>query len=209
MNYTFIISFIAVIVISMCFTKKRFWEYRYILLAIGAGVALIATLTVNYSLRNSLPTKVVVIDKMNFENFYMPDSIYRIKSDSINTAKLDVIKDYQYFDADKDGFKQNKKDKHQVPVNFIVYENSKKITTLGFMSKEFERNNITLKDVYFDINTKDSTAYYVKKKKIYDLEDNNWISDLSMPRISDIIVIVLPPKQYALIPDSLIRKTPY
>lgn len=209
MNFTFIISFIAVIIISMCFTKKRFWEYRYIILAIGAGVALIATLTVNYSVRNTLPTKVVDITKVNFEKFYMPDSLYRVKNDSNTVAKLDIIKGYKYFDAKKDGFKQNKKDKHQVPVNFIIYEDSNKDITLGFMSKDNERNSITLKDVYIDMNTNDSTAYYIKKKKIYDVKANNWISDLSMPRISDIIVVVLPPKQYALIPDSIIRKSPY
>lgn len=209
MNYTFIISFIVVIFISMCFTKKRFWEYRYLILAIGAGVALIATLAVNYSLRNTLPTNVETIEKINFEKFYMPDSLYRISIDSNNVAKYDIIKDYNYFDKNKEDFILNKKDKHQVPVNFIIYKTTKNNLSLGFMSKDNKQCSINIKEAYFDVNNTDSIAYYIKKKKVYNVDNNNWISDLSMPRISTIDVIVLPAKQLALIPDSLINKVPY
>jgi hypothetical protein len=179
------------------------------ILVTGTGVALIATLTVNYSLRNKQLTKTVVYDKSEFSTFYIQDSLkyYVYGSDSL--PNIDIIKNFDFTDGKLDKFKLNKKDKHQIPVKFIIYidkSNYNKLK-LGFVSDD-SRYTSYLNDVYIENSLNDSVAYYCKKELDYVI-DNRWTFDLSMPSISTIDIIYLPPSLYAAIPDSLIHKAPY
>lgn len=203
---TFIISFLAVIIISLCFTKKRFWEYRYIILTIGAGVALIATLTVNYTMRGKLPTKVETITQYDMSTFYIQDSLdyYIYCSDSV--PNINIIKNFDIYDVDKEDLALDKNNKHQIPVKFILSEKSGDIK-LEFIYDD-SRYDFNIDDIYIEKSENDSTIYYTTRKLVYNI-DNNWVTDLSMPRISTIKVVYLPPTQYAMIPDSLIRSAPY
>lgn len=203
---TFIISFLAVIIISLCFTKKRFWEYRYIILTIGAGVALIATLTVNYTMRGKLPTKVETITQYDMSTFYIQDSLdyYIYCSDSV--PNINIIKNFDIYDVDKEDLALDKNNKHQIPVKFILSEKSGDVK-LEFIYDD-SRYDFNIDDIYIEKSENDSTIYYTTRKLVYNI-DNNWVTDLSMPRISTIKVVYLPPTQYAMIPDSLIRSAPY
>ena len=72
---TFILSFIVTVIISFCFFKSKFWENRYLVLLIGTGVALIATLVLNYSVRGHLSTKTEITFVRPMKVFYIKDTL--------------------------------------------------------------------------------------------------------------------------------------
>ena len=81
---------------------------------------------------------------------------------------------------------------------------------IGVMKKNGDQNYWQLSDdVYLTKSSADSVAYITKKKLSYDVKPNSWIAGFSLPRKSTAIVLHIPPKEFALIPDSLIRKIPF
>lgn len=199
----FIISVILTSIICLCFFKKNFWENRYLVLLISAGVALVATLIVNYSVRNKLGTKSVVEWNNQLYTFYVQDTLLK------DSLKSPVINDFDYYRKHSaDEFFLNKKDSvhKQIPVKVLFYTKGKDLF-MGYFKKEGKQGYIQVdKDVCIVNSNSDSISYYCKKKLIYDVKPNNWITGFSLPRIKTIYVYYIPPKYFATIPDSLINK---
>ncbi len=205
----FIISVILTSIICLCFFKKNFWENRYLVLLISAGVALVATLVVNFSVRGKFQTKSEISWSNELYTFYVQDSLLK---DSLKTP---IIKDFDYYKHDVEEFFLNKKDSvhKQIPVKVLFYTiknklyigylktNNKKGCKQGYMQVD--------KDVCIVKSEADSISYYCEKKLIYDVKPNNWISGISLPRLKTINVFHIPPKYFATIPDSLINKPPF
>jgi len=202
---TFIVSVIVVTIISLCFFKKNFWENRYLILLICGGVAFFATLTINLSVREHLPTKSVVIDKTPLYKFYVQDSLLMEKT-------FDYCDYYNYFnDCNTNEFKYKKDSLHeQVELHLIFYMQkikSSKTLMIGVFDDKTSECNYEFGDVYIAPSA-DTTAYIIKKKLVYDIK-SKWISEIGLPRVSTIRVIYIPKNEYKVIPDSLIRKIPY
>src|SRR6056297_3550351 len=73
--YIFLISVLLVSFIGLCFFKKKFWENRYLLLLIIAGVSVIATTITNFSTRGNYPIKAEVIREKPLSAMYINDSL--------------------------------------------------------------------------------------------------------------------------------------
>jgi hypothetical protein len=208
----FIISVLLTSFICLCFFKKNFWENRYLVLLISGGVALIATLAVNFSVRGKLETKSVVIWTNELHKFYVQDTLIMSKD---SCGKLSpVVKEYDYYgDHSAVEYSKNKNDSlhTQLPIHVIFYtkKKDKSIYVGYFKSKEKQAYQVLGKDICIEPSKADSIAYMCKKKLIYDVKPNNWFSGFSMPRISTIRVLYIPPSEYAMIPDSLIHKAPF
>jgi hypothetical protein len=202
---TFTLSFIATVIISYCFFKSKFWENRYLVLLIGTGVALVATLVLNYSVRGHLQTKTEILWDKPMAIYYLPDSIHNIELKNTYVENWDYYNKYNAKDFYKDTTKK------QVPVTIALYTMTKKNRSIyiGTMKKNGNQDWWLLNDVYLTKSSADSVAYVSKKKLSYDIKPNNWISGISIPRINTITILHIPPKEFALIPDSLIRKIPF
>ena len=202
---TFTLSFIATVIISYCFFKSKFWENRYLVLLIGTGVALVATLVLNYSVRGHLQTKTEILWDKPMAVYYLPDSIHNIE------LKNTYVKNWDYYM--KHTAKEFNKDstKKQIPVTIVLYTIKHNTTIhVGTFKKNGNQDFWLLDDnVYLTKSSADSVAYVSKKKLFYDIKPNNWISSISIPRINTITILHIPPKEFALIPDSLIRKIPF
>jgi hypothetical protein len=200
--FLFITSILVVSFISLCFFGKRFWENRYMILLIIAAVSFIATIVTNYVVRGKLETKSEVLTKKPLYPFYLQDSLY---TDSL---KIPLIKNFHFFDY-KDVYFTNKKDKKhtQTKVRFVIY--TKKKNTYVGVYKKGNKWNYLINDIYIAPSSADSVSYVCKKRLVYDVLPTNWLTGFSMPRISTERILYVPPKEYILIPDSLIRKIPF
>jgi hypothetical protein len=205
---TFIISVILVVVACLCFFKKNFWENRYLVLLISGCVALIATLTINFSIRGHLHTKTEVLWNRPMATFYLPAGLFK---DSTAT-KTHFVKDYNYYDNHKaKEFYNTDTSKKKVPVTILLYLPKGKDAKMhvGIMKKNITQDYYALEDVYLVKSSADSIAYVSRKKLYYDIKSNNWIAGFSIPRINTITILHIPPTEFAMIPDSLIRKVPF
>lgn len=218
--YTFIISFIVVTIISLCFMKKEFWENRYLVLLISCGVALIATLAINFSIRSSLDRKAVVVYEQPIYPFYVQDTLInksKMSYDSTNKCtnltitRIPLVKDYSWYDEHKaEEFLKNTKDTvhKQVQIHAIYYS-VKGTRYVGYFYSKYKQNRYRFDEIYVVPSPADSIVFISKKKLVYDVKPNNWVLDMSLPRIQTITILHIPPSEYAMIPDSLIRKLPF
>ena len=186
---------ILVSFISLCFFKKKFWENRFIVLLIGGGVALVATLTVNFSTRSGLETK------------YTPKWTKQLQVIALNDTTVDSCGVTLWRNLDFKSHIFNTDDstgvKHFSRFLFYIYDGE---VNVG-LSQNNELNEYLLEDVYFALSDNDSIGYVSKLKQNY-VSDNMWINELSLPRIQTVFCLYLPPSDYALVPDSLMRKLP-
>jgi hypothetical protein len=200
--FIFLISIAVTVIVSFCFFGKRFWENRYLVLLIIACVSLVSTLVANYAARGKLETKVEVLSKKPLHTFYIRDSLFA------DTLKTRLVKNWDFYKGKASIF-DNYKDtvNRQTPVTFIIYT-KKKGMYVGHFKKGVQSLEI-FKNVYFAPSSADSVAYVCKKKLVYVVPPNNWLTGFSLPRISTVKILYVPPEEYALIPDSLIRKIPF
>lgn len=189
-------------IISACFFKKNFWENRYLVLLIGAGVALVATLTTNFAVRGQYGMRIEPINNKDLHTFYLPDSLVS------DTCIRNPILGYQWYaDYSATEFYMDST-KSQTPVNFILYSNNKNgdVISWGVFKSERKQNYYKHKDVFIELSYGDK-AYVSKERLVYDIPRNSmWISRFSIPTIRTITTLHFPEKEYAMIPDSLIRK---
>ena len=208
--FTFIISVIVVSIICLCFFKKDFWENRYLVLLISGCVALIATLTINFSVRGKLQTKSEIVYTKVMAKFYMPKTLIVNNFDTVK-VKLNSIKHYDWY-GDHQG-KEFYRDttKKQIPLTMILYSYGKHLENrcVGVMSVKGNQDFYSVDNIYFVKSSADSIAYISKKKLYYDVKPNNWITGFSLPRKSTITILHVPPTEFAMIPDSLIRPIPF
>lgn len=208
----FALSFVVTMIISLCFFKNKFWENRYLVLLIGAGVALVATLTTNFIVRGHLEKRIETIWTKPLYTFYMPDSIYSKNITNKNGLKqLSFIKNYAWYEKHNTSEFWKYTAKKQVPVSFILYTTDKKgkITYVGVFKNKLHQDYYYFDNVYFTSSGNDTLIYVQKRKLVYSVPPSNWITGISFPRIETAIVICVPPKEFVMIPDSLIKKLPF
>ena len=211
---TYIISVILVSFICLCFFKKNFWENRYIVLLISCGVALLATLAINFSVRGRLQTKTEITWVKPMKMFYVSTDLL-IKNmphlDSLSPEKSPIIKGYNYYGDHKSEEFLRDTTKKQTPVTILFYQygKAKDVLWIGTFTNKGNQDFWRLDNVYLMKSSADSVAYACKKKQYYDVEPNNWITGFSIPRKSTITILHIPPKEYDMIPDSLIRPIPF
>jgi hypothetical protein len=186
-------------------------------LSIGAGVALVATLATNYVIRGKLSTKSELVWQKPIYKFYMPDSVW-LKSisyvnDSLYNTKAQVsyIKDYRWYDKHEAKEFYRDTTKLQNAVSIVLYAGDKKGKNryFGVFKSERKQDWYDADNTYLASSGYDSLRYVQKKKLVYELPKSKWLTNMSMPRASEEVIIFLPPKEYAMIPDSLIKKLPF
>jgi hypothetical protein len=60
-----------------------------------------------------------------------------------------------------------------------------------------------IKKIYIVPSTSDSEAYWCVRILNYDTKNSKWLISTSFPDIDDIYCLYVPPKEYAMLPDSL------
>jgi hypothetical protein len=213
----FIFSFLATVIVSLCFFKSKFWENRYLILLIGSGVALVATLTTNYFVRGHFEKKIETVWNSPLYTFYMPDSIlfkYGFQHmDSLcpEQVKMKFINNYSWYEKHSGSEFWKDSTKKQTPVHFVLYAMDKKgkARYIGIFRSKYKQGYYDFDLIYIAPSSADTLAYIVKKKLVYNVLPNNWLTGFSFPIIKTAKILYLPPKEYALIPDSLIRKLPF
>lgn len=203
--FTFIISFVLTSFICLCFFKKNFWENRYLILFINSGVALVATLVINFSVRGNLQTKTEIIYTKPLHVFYLPEKLIPKYSDSTG---MQVIQDYNYYGKHNASEFFKDTTKKQLPVTIILYQSDKNNIWVGTFKKAERQDYFNTDAIYIVRSSADSVAYVSKKRQFYDAK-SNWISGLSLPCKSTITILHIPPKEYDMIPDSFIRPLPF
>jgi hypothetical protein len=200
---TFALSFITTVIISFCFFKSKFWENRYLVLLIGTGVALSATLVLNYSVRGKLNTKTEIAWKTPIQFFYVEDSVLNVL-DSIA-----IFKNSKY-DFNKASGKEFERDttKSQKKLSIVFFGSNPKTPLVGYIYKG-KTNYNALEDVYIAPSESDTVAYIARKKLVYDVKPNNWITGFSFPRKMAYTCFYISPKEYAKLPQKLIKKLPF
>jgi hypothetical protein len=146
-----------------------------------------------------------VTSKKPLYGFYLQDSLF---TDSLKTP---VVRNWSFGDYKNKCFVNNKDSIHkQTMLPFIIYITKKGKIYVGTFVEKNGKFIYNFEDVFFaKCGVNDTTAYLCRKKLVYDIPPNNWITGFSLPTISWERVIYLPPNMYATIPDSLIRKIPF
>ena len=197
----FTLSFIATIIISFCFFKSKFWENRYLILLIGSGVALVATLIFNFSVRGQYGTKTEIVWERPLYTFYLPDSLLK------DTLKTPLIKHWDYYGDNRAQVFYKDTLRKQIPTTIVFYTVRKNMY-IGTFKKTNTQNFYDFENVYIASSPADTIAYVTKKKIVYDVKSNKWVLGTTLPFIKVITVLYVPPKEYALIPDSFKRELP-
>lgn len=166
-------------------------------LLISAGVALVTTIITNYAIRDSLGTKEKIYYEYSLVDFYLPDSLL---FDSIPFIKDD---DWYIGKYDADELQENNDTLSNIKTHFVYYNNGKKI---GMLSKRLNRYYYNTDELYVVPSESDTIAYFYKKRILYDTKQNKWLCSFSLP-FKRVIYVAVPPKEYAMIPDSLLNKT--
>ena len=203
--WTFITSILVTVFISLCFFKKNFWENRYLVLLIGAGVALVAILTTNYVVRGELDMERTAIKEKPLNVFAVTDSMFN------NADSVRLVKDWDFYKISSNEYSFDKTDTvtPQYPATFVIYieENDDDIMIGTFMKgKKKYLDCGVYEDVFFAPSSADTVAYMAKERVNYTVPNKKWLSAFSFPRVKTVRTFYVPPKEYALIPDSLDMK---
>lgn len=199
----FILSVILVSFISACFLKKNFWENRYLVLLISAGVALVATLATNYATRDNLETRLEIAWKKPIKTMLLNDSLLR---DSYSYAVNEELEASELM-ANIDTLSAD--DTTTFRLSYYVMYYADGLSKIRFRLEKKDRNKFKYwEDIYILPSENDSTAYFAKVKHDYKRNENLWVAGFSLPHIKSYNVLYVPPTEYAAIPDSLIREFP-
>lgn len=219
--YTFIISMVIVAIICLIIFKKDFWENRKIVLLIGSAVAFVAILSTNFSVKNSLRTKVVTNWTKPIQMMNLSDSLF--VSDSVIVAKIKLRDLQNYFCEDStyrtiittnqvvvdlDTIYQT--DTIIVPnirqSNYFIYTNNEKLKIV--YTEDGDMHIYCLSNIYIIPSESDTVACIIKKTKCYD-PNTKWIAGFSLPKIKTIKCLCIPPIDYNKIPKSYLKDVPF
>jgi len=193
----FIASLILVSIISLCFFKKMFWENRYIVLLLSCGLAMIVTVITNYAIRGKLNTKTETIWEKGLQITKFNDSLVDQNFFTKN-KKLSLLGHIVGDDTTL----------NVVNSHILFYYRGKNLN-VGCFNENNKSEVFMWKNVYIEPSESDTLAYLMKFKQVYDPKPNKWVAGFSLPRVKTIKCFYLPPNEYAVIPDSLIRKLPF
>jgi hypothetical protein len=158
-------------------------------------VALVATLTTNYATRNKLNRSVKTIWTLPIETIALNDSL-------VDDSRFTTNKELGFTDhcaLDSTGW---------VASHYFFYYNDESTLRVGYVAKNKNQSKYW-KDVYIASSENDTTAYITKLRQNYDPNPKYWTAGFSLPSVKTIKCIYLPPQEYAMIPDSLIREMPF
>ena len=221
----FVTAVILVSFICLCFFKKRFWENRYLVLLISGGVALVATLTTNYVTRSGLGTKIETIWQKPIYSFYVENAL-------LVDSSIAMVMDEEWgFKSDFVGSTEDSIEVEGIRIDSTVTDSGfvyidsteviimKRLTTLFFYNTDNifkvgywdgeDKEKKVFDYVYIQPSEHDTISYLAKKRLYYDTKPNRWIAGFSLPHIKTIKCFYIPPTEYAMIPDSLIREMPF
>jgi hypothetical protein len=166
------------------------------------GVALVATLTTNYIVRRHLKTEAVIVWKIPIKLFYASDSLFTDSSSLIKNTKFDFDKQYA------NNFLKKDTTHHKRTIAIVLYDKLKS-RKIGYIKSNHKTTYVYFNEYYIAPSISDSIAYIIKKNLKYVVKGINWIRESGFPAKSSYTCIYIPPKQYALLPDSIIRKLPF
>lgn len=198
----YLLSFLVTAFISLCFFKKKFWENRYLVLFIGGCVAIIAITTTNYFSRGNLPTKVEIAKQHQIKRFIVPET-YLI--DSVPFVFDSTKTNWSFANGFRYDTTVANKVKTIIFYDMDEHDDSKKI---GYMTESGRSTFKYLKNKYIVPSPNDSTAFWARVKQNY-VRDSKWVAAFSLPRKNTIVCFFIPPNEYALLPDSLIKELPF
>jgi hypothetical protein len=197
----FIISVIAVSIISLCFFKNKFWENRYLVLLISGGVALVATLATNFSIRGHLTTKTEIIRQYPIKTFFIKDSLLTDTIPLVKNVKFDFNREKESDYLKKDTLND------QRMISVILYDKLK-YRKFGYIAKNNESDFFYLTNspiAYIASSESDTLAYIAQKKLVYDIKPSKWITGFTFPRRKTYRCFYVPPKEYAAIVEYVKR----
>lgn len=198
--YTFVISMIISAIACLIIFKKDFWAKRYLILLIGTVVAFVAILSTNFSIKNSLDTKVVTNWTKPIQKMNLVDSLF--VSDSVIVAKNNLdIDDY---------FCEDTIEVPNIKQNYFIYTHKEKLRIVyteddgdgGYVESYY------LSDIYIIPSESDTIAYIIKKTKYYD-PNSKWVAGFSLPKIETIKCLCIPPTEYDKIPKLYLKDVPF
>ena len=193
----FITSVLVFSFISLCFFKKKIWENRYLVLFISGCVALVATLTTNYATRGRLDTRVETISSY-------PIQVLSLDSSLIDSTMFTLDKELKL----SEHITSNDSTHTPIYSRHLFYYNGDGNLCVGYATED-DLKAKTWKNIYIVPSNSDTVAYFGKVRQYYADRDSKWIADISLPYIKTIRCLYLPPTEYAMIPDSLIRELPF
>lgn len=217
--YIYILSFLVVSFISLCFFKKKFWENRYLVLFISGCVAILATLTTNYFTRNGLPTEIEVVAIKDLPTFYVGDTLL------VDSVPYVADKDWDFeYDLDDtyhlcDTLLKRTTiagidtvivlPKKAVTIMFYDMElKPKKTSKIGYLRTNGKENYKYFNIAYILPSPNDTTAFISRIAERY-ISESKWLPQFSLPRKRTITCFFIPPSEYETIPDSLLRTPPF
>ena len=148
--------------------------------------------------------------KNHFFNHIVP-LINRLEKEDWRKRVMEVRSWFNYKAEEFYKQKDSVKAKNQIPVTIVLFSWGKKLNNhrIGVMTAKGNQNTYDLDAVYLVQSSADSIAYISKKGQYYDVGKNNWITGFSIPRKASITILHIPPREFAMIPDSLIRPIPF
>jgi len=220
----FIISLVVVSFISLCFFKKKFWENRYLVLFISGCVALVATLTTNYATRGKLGTRVETVWEKPIYSFYVENALLLDSIAMVKNEDWSFMSDFVGSTSDSIAFLLTRIDSTVTDSGFVYVDSTeiiimKSLTTLFFYNSDDmlkigywngeDKKKKVFDFVYIQPSEHDTISYFAKKRLFYDTKPNRWVAGFSLPHIKTVKCFYIPPTEYAMLPDSLIREMPF
>jgi len=198
---TFISSILLTAFIASCFYKKTFWENRLKVLIIGAGVALVATLAVNYIVRPNLPEVTTIKNYHSIRTLYLNvDHFDSLSPELVKYNDFNITNErYETFDKAKSTDSVVKKMSHVLLSRTIDSDNDTTMYINYISSIAFEKVRLNCSRVYF-AKSADENAY-ITDLEVTRKSNSLWITNYSIPTREINHVIVLPTKEYDIIPD--------
>jgi len=186
-------------------------------------VALVATLATNYATRSSLGTKIETIWQKPVYSFYVENALLLDSLPMVMDEDWNFINDFSSTpdSVEVEGIRIDTTitdeglvyiDSTEVIImkrkTTLFFYNDDDMLQIGYWNGEAKKKKYH-KLVYIQPSEHDTISYLAKKRLHYDTKPNSWIAGFSLPHIKTIKCLYIPPTEYAMIPDSLIREMPF
>jgi len=195
--WIYVTSIIVVSIIAKCFFKKNFWEYRYIVLLLIGGVALVATIATNYATRGSLGTRVETVWEKPVQVMVFKDTLLR--DDYAYTLNRELSCSDHLVGEDSTATTRHS--------HYLFYYNDGDGKVGYALDNDIKYEYWS--NLYIAESPVDTVAHLAKLKQKYNKRQSLWIDDASLPTLKTVKCLYLPPSEFAAIPDSLIRELPF
>ena len=187
-------------------------------------MALVATLTTNYAIRGELGTRIETIWQKPIYSFYVENALLVDSLPYVMDEDWSFKSDFVGSTSDSIEVEGIRIDSTVTDSGFVYIDSTevtimKKLTTLFFYNSDnvfkvgyWNGEDKGKKDfdyVYIQPSEHDTISYFAKKRLFYDSKPSRWLTDFSLPHIKTIKCFYIPPTEYAMIPDSLIREMPF